>query len=73
MFGTFYYFRGYTSVPRKQALTLEASQLRISRIARQTYAGRIMIDDVALGIGPAIARIDTRAVDTRIVSCAFTV
>lgn len=55
------------------AVEFEASQLRIPRIAWQTYARRIMIDDITLSVGPAIAWIDTRAIDARIVSCTFVV
>lgn len=32
-----------------------------------------MIDDVALGVGPAVARINARAVDTRVIARAFAV
>lgn len=53
--------------------TLETSQLGIAGVARGTHAGRIMVDNVALGIGSAVARINTRAVNARVVSCAFAV
>jgi hypothetical protein len=54
-------------------LTLEASQLRISRVTRRADAGRIVVNDVALGIGSAVARIDACAVDARIVARTFAV
>lgn len=46
----------------KLELTLEATELWISRIARWTDAGWIVIYDVALGVWTAVARVNTQIV-----------
>jgi len=66
----FFYF---TRKRRDGTLTFEASQLRISRVTRRAHARRIVINDVAFGIGSAVARIDACAVDARIVARTFAV
>lgn len=47
---------------RKQTLTLDASQLWISGIARLTIAYRVMVDNSALGIRSAVTGVDTESV-----------
>lgn len=54
-------------------LTFEATQLRISRVSRRTHTGWVMVRDVALRVGTAIARIDALTVGTGCVARAIAV
>lgn len=55
------------------AVQFEATQLRISRVSRRTHTGWVMVRDVALRVGTAIARIDALTVGTGCVARAIAV
>lgn len=52
-------------------LTFTASELWISGVTSGANAERIVIDDLALGVGPAVAGIDAAIVHARFVGGAF--
>lgn len=47
--------------------TCEASKLRLARIPVQAGADRLVVDDAALRVGPAVAWAPASAVDARFV------
>lgn len=54
-------------------LTLDTSDLRVARVAGLAEADGVVVGDAALGVGAAVAGVDTQPVDAGLLQAALRV